>query len=107
MQTNEPDQDFCQKGISFESCFDFLLFLEFLMRNEKIVRFKSKISCVQNIILQIAYKNWKMSLNPLIRIVKSTLNRDPVEEIFWGNPTAETYAKALTNYLMFPMDMRY
>lgn len=44
-----------------------------------------------------------MSLNPLMRIVKSTLNRDPIEEIFWGKPTAETYSKVLTNFRMFPM----
>jgi len=48
-----------------------------------------------------------MSLNPLMRIVKSTLNRDPIEEIFWGNPTAETYAKVLANYKMFPIDLRF
>jgi hypothetical protein len=37
-------------------------------------------------------------MNPLKRIVKSTLNRDPIEEIFWGSPTADTYQKVLTNY---------
>lgn len=61
---------------------------------------------MRNIILKGHIKKNKMSLNPLMRIVKSTLNRDPIEEIFWGNPTAETYTKVLSNYKMFPMDMR-
>ena len=39
-----------------------------------------------------------IALNPLKRIVKSTFNRDPLEEIFWGTPTADTYIKVLNNY---------
>jgi hypothetical protein len=47
-----------------------------------------------------------IALNPLKRIVKSTLNRDPLEEIFWGSPTADTYLKFLNNYRALPTQNR-
>lgn len=47
-----------------------------------------------------------MALNPLKRIVKSTLNRDPIEEVFWGSPTSDTYDKVLHNYTIMPNDYK-
>jgi hypothetical protein len=47
-----------------------------------------------------------IALNPLKRIVKSTLNRDPLEEVFWGTPTADTYLKVLNQYRALPLQNR-
>jgi hypothetical protein len=47
-----------------------------------------------------------IALNPLKRIVKSTLNRGPLEEVFWGTPTADTYLKVLNQYRALPLQNR-